>query len=162
MLSIHPLLLNEFLLSFCCQTLAIFSPVVIYSLFTLPTYPRLGEYLAEFQPSWGFELFSSGFTLVWWFHRTSHRVKLSAGCMLAVNLKLRIYTNIFFWSSKFYVKWDTQRNLKTLNFDCLSLVQLSIFNFIYCTLWKCKTHKKCNNIKPTSIMSWLLTTAWSQ
>ncbi len=47
-------------------------PLLSTHFFTLPTHPRLREQLMEYKPSWGFELFSSGFTLVWCF--TGHPI----------------------------------------------------------------------------------------
>ncbi len=54
----------------------IYSPNVALSIFvTSSNFCRI----IKLMPSWGFGLFSSGFTLVWWFHRTSLCAKLSAG-----------------------------------------------------------------------------------
>ncbi len=69
-------------LCYLIKLMPLFPSCVIYSPFVaLSVFAALSNFsrIIKLLPSWGFKLFFSGFTLVWWFHKTSHRVKLSAG-----------------------------------------------------------------------------------
>ncbi len=81
-------------LCYLIKLMPLFPSCVIYSPFVaLSIFAALSNFcrIIKLLPSWGFKLFSSGSKLVWWFHKTSHCVKLSAGswCKLTFSVSIR-------------------------------------------------------------------------
>ncbi len=79
---------NVNLMYYLIKLLSLFQACVFYSPFVaLSIFVDLSNFcrIIKLLPSWSFELFSSGLTLVWWFHMTSHSVKLSAGWLICLS-----------------------------------------------------------------------------